>query len=115
VAESTGALRDGVATLLIRAQQVGAVRADVQIGEVMALLISSCQGALQRAWSDELQRRTLAVIFDGLSAAPPAHCETCETCETCEPQDRGGSGFCGWSGARYGSAYGMARAVRVQL
>jgi AcrR family transcriptional regulator len=89
VAESAGALRDGVATLLIRAQHAGAVRADVQIGEVMALLISTCQGALQGAWSDELQRRTLAVIFDGLSAAPRTYRETHQ------PQDRGGSGFRG--------------------
>jgi GNAT superfamily N-acetyltransferase len=63
--------------------------ADVQIGEVMALLISTCQGALQGAWSDELQRRALAVIFDGLSAAPRTYRETHQ------PQDRGGSGFCG--------------------
>jgi AcrR family transcriptional regulator len=82
VAESAGALRDGVATLLIRAQQAGAVRPDVQVAEVMALLISTCQGALQAAWNDELQRRTLAVIFDGLSATPrPRH-------ETHQPQDR---------------------------
>jgi AcrR family transcriptional regulator len=66
VAESAGALRDGIGTLLTRAQQAGAVRADVQIAEVMALLISTCQGALQAAWDEDLQRRTLAVIFAGL-------------------------------------------------
>jgi AcrR family transcriptional regulator len=66
VAESAGALRDGMGTLLIRAQKAGAVRPDVGIDEVMALLISTCQGALQAAWDDELQRRALAVIFRGL-------------------------------------------------
>jgi AcrR family transcriptional regulator len=70
VAESAGALRDGIGTLLIRAQRAGAVRPDVQIPEVMALLISTCQGALQGAWDDELQRRALAIIFDGLSVRP---------------------------------------------
>ena len=66
VAESAEALRDGIGMLLIRAQRAGAVRADVQIAEVMALLISTCQGALQAAWDEDLQRRALAVIFDGL-------------------------------------------------
>ena len=66
VADSAEALRDGIGTLLTRAQQAGAVRADVQIAEVMALLISTCQGALQSAWDEDLQRRALAVIFAGL-------------------------------------------------
>lgn len=66
VAEAAEVLRDGIGTLLIRAQRVGAIRADVQIAEVMALLISTCQGALQATWNEDLQRRALAVIFDGL-------------------------------------------------
>jgi hypothetical protein len=32
----------------------------------MALLTSTCQGALQSDWDSDLQRRILAVIFDGL-------------------------------------------------
>jgi hypothetical protein len=32
----------------------------------MALLTSTCQGALLAGWDAELQRRTLAIIFDGL-------------------------------------------------
>jgi hypothetical protein len=65
-------LRDGIARLLTRAQQVGAVRADVQVGEVMALLTSTGQGALQGGWDRELRARTLAVIFSGLRAPRPA-------------------------------------------
>jgi AcrR family transcriptional regulator len=59
-------LRDGVAELLAQAQRAGTVRDDAQIGEVMALLTSTCQGALQAGWDSDLQHRTLAVIFDGL-------------------------------------------------
>jgi hypothetical protein len=51
----------------MRAQQARAIREDVRIAEVMALLISTCQGALQGAWDEDLQRRALAVIFNGLA------------------------------------------------
>ena len=75
VAGAVQALEDGTATLLARAQQAGAVRADVQVDEVMALLTSTCQGALQGGWDGHLQRRTLAIIFAGLrppsDASPP--------------------------------------------
>jgi AcrR family transcriptional regulator len=62
-------LRHGIAELLALAQRAGTVRDDVQIAEVMALLTSTCQGALQAGWDSDLQRRTLAVIFDGLRPA----------------------------------------------
>ena len=52
--------------LLALAQHAGTVRDDIQITEVMALLTSTCQGALQAGWDSDLQRRTLAVIFDGI-------------------------------------------------
>jgi AcrR family transcriptional regulator len=60
------ALQQAVATLLTRAQQAGAVESGIQLPEVMALLISACQGALHGGWDDTLQQRTLAVIFAGL-------------------------------------------------
>ena len=72
-----GALRDGIGTLLAQAQHAGSVRPDVQIAEVMALLISACQGALQDAWDDEPQRLASAVIFQRLRPAslpPVAFC-----------------------------------------
>jgi len=72
VTAAVQALRHGIAELLARAQQAGAVRADVGIDEVMALLTSSCQGALHGGWDSELRHRTLAVIFDGLRNAPAA-------------------------------------------
>jgi hypothetical protein len=36
------------------------------VDEVMALLTSTGQGALQGGWDPELQGRALAVIFSGL-------------------------------------------------
>jgi AcrR family transcriptional regulator len=61
-------LRQGVAGLLTRAQQVGAVRAEVRVAEVMALLGGTCQGALR--WDPELRQRTLAIVFAGLATSP---------------------------------------------
>jgi AcrR family transcriptional regulator len=66
VADSVQALRQGIGQLLTQAQRAGAVRGDVRIDAVIALLASTCQGAVQGGWSHDLQDRTLAVIFDGL-------------------------------------------------
>jgi AcrR family transcriptional regulator len=63
------ALRHGIGRLLTRAQQAGAIREDVQIAEIMALLTSTCQGALQDGWDNHLQQRALTVIFNGLRPA----------------------------------------------
>jgi AcrR family transcriptional regulator len=66
VAKPIHALRQAVDELLVHAQQAGAVRADVHLSEVMALLTSTCQGALQAGWDRGLQEGALAIIFDGL-------------------------------------------------
>ncbi|GAA0380763.1 TetR family transcriptional regulator [Acrocarpospora corrugata] len=68
VADSVAALRQGIAILLDQAQRAGAVRRDVRADEVLALLTSSCHGALHAGWDDDLRRRTLTIIFDGLRA-----------------------------------------------
>jgi len=60
-------LRQGIEGLLTRAQEVGAVRADVRVAEVMALLVGTCHSALR---DPELQRRTLAIVFAGLATSP---------------------------------------------
>jgi AcrR family transcriptional regulator len=72
VTAAVQALRDGIGQLLAQAQQVGSVRGDVQIAEVMALITSTCQGALQGGWDHHLQHRALAVIFNGLRPAAVA-------------------------------------------
>jgi AcrR family transcriptional regulator len=66
VDEPINHFRTDVATLLTRAQATGDVRPDIRPDEVMALLIATCQGALHSDWDDDLQSRTLAVIFAGL-------------------------------------------------
>jgi len=66
IAEPVQALRRAIGGLLTRAQQAGAVRQDVQLNEVMALLTSTCQGALSAGWDRRLQHRTTAIVFDGL-------------------------------------------------
>jgi AcrR family transcriptional regulator len=68
VAHALQGLRDATADLLARAQQAGTVRPEVKIDEVMALLTATSQGALHAGWDRGLRRRTLAIIFAGLSA-----------------------------------------------
>jgi AcrR family transcriptional regulator len=67
VPAAVGRLGEAVGELLHQAQSAGTVRADIRPPEVMALLVSVCQGALQGGWDADLQERTLAVIFAGLA------------------------------------------------
>ena len=55
-----------LAGLLDRAQQAGAVRADVRAPEVIALLIGAPRAAEYVGPDDALRARTLAVFLDGL-------------------------------------------------
>lgn len=61
--------RQAIGELLTRAQQVGAIREDIGLTEVIALLTATSQGALHAGWDHDLQHRTLAIVFDGLSPA----------------------------------------------
>ncbi|WP_030621495.1 TetR/AcrR family transcriptional regulator [Streptomyces fulvoviolaceus] len=53
-------------TLLTRAQQAGAVRADVAMQELSALLSAACLAAERQQWDDALRTRVLGIFFDGL-------------------------------------------------
>jgi AcrR family transcriptional regulator len=66
VAQPIQSLREAIGQLLTRAQHAGAVRTDVGLDEVLALLTSTSQGALHAGWDPTLQRRTLTILFDGL-------------------------------------------------
>ena len=66
-------LTDVVAVLLTRAQQSGALAAGVRTDEVMALLVSACQGALRGGWDADLRERTLEIMIRGLKAAQGAN------------------------------------------
>jgi len=77
-------LRQAVGVLLRRAQDAGAVRADIQLPELYALLIGMSRAGIVAGLEPEVQARALAVVFDGLagpsgtaaprsaSAAPPS-------------------------------------------
>jgi hypothetical protein len=62
-----GSLTGAVRELLVRGQTAGAIRTEVKIDEVMALLVSACQGALHGGWDLDLRRRTLDIMFAGLT------------------------------------------------
>jgi AcrR family transcriptional regulator len=64
--DAVGHLEEAVGLLLEQAQVAGAVADSVRLPEVMALLASVCQGALSGGWDEQLQARTLAVVFAGL-------------------------------------------------
>ncbi|MEU4214951.1 TetR/AcrR family transcriptional regulator [Actinoplanes sp. NPDC026623] len=70
IAGALGPLTSAVQELLRRGQRAGAIRAEVRTDEVMALLVGACQGALYGGWSPDLRRRTLGIMFAGMTAPP---------------------------------------------
>jgi AcrR family transcriptional regulator len=66
LADAVGHLEEAVGRLLEQARAAEALTDPVQLPEVMALLVSLCQGALHGGWDQQLQARTLAVVFAGL-------------------------------------------------
>ncbi|WP_141577354.1 TetR/AcrR family transcriptional regulator [Actinomadura sp. WMMA1423] len=64
-----GSLADAVGELLVRGQEAGAVARGVRLDEVMALLVSACQGALMGGWDADLRGRTLDLMLAGLRPA----------------------------------------------
>ncbi len=62
-------LRRAFGALLTRAQQAGAVRDDVNLDQVMAVLVGVCLAAEQGYLHLGLRARALAVVFDGLRPA----------------------------------------------
>lgn len=66
IAGPLGSLTSTVQELLARGQRSGAIRPEIQVDEVMALLVSTCQGTLHGAWDTDLRRRTLDIVYAGL-------------------------------------------------
>ncbi|MFI7618714.1 TetR/AcrR family transcriptional regulator [Nonomuraea terrae] len=64
-------LAQSLAELLVQAQRAGAVRPDIRVAEVVALLTAACHGALSGAWDEDLRHRTVAIMFAGMRAANP--------------------------------------------
>jgi AcrR family transcriptional regulator len=65
-----GDTRAALQALLTRAQRAGAVRADLRLAELLALLNAACLAAVHTGWTDELRDRALAVMFDGFRPRP---------------------------------------------
>lgn len=59
-------MRGAIEALLVAAQRAGAVRPDVAMPELMALLSAACLAAERNQWDDGLRAGTLAIMFDGL-------------------------------------------------
>jgi AcrR family transcriptional regulator len=57
--------------LLTRAQRAAAVRPDIRVSELVALLVGISRATEHSGGDPEIQARTLAVVFDGLR--PPRH------------------------------------------
>jgi AcrR family transcriptional regulator len=62
-------LRDAVEKLLVRAQDAGAVREDVGIGDILILISGACTALNQAALEPVARRRTFRIMCDGLRAA----------------------------------------------
>ncbi|ADP82243.1 TetR/AcrR family transcriptional regulator [Pseudofrankia inefficax] len=67
--EGRDELPRALGALLARAQQASAVREDVTVAEVSALLFGACRIAEQAAWRPDALSHTLDVVFDGLRPA----------------------------------------------
>jgi AcrR family transcriptional regulator len=62
------ALTDVLAELLLRAQRAGAVRSDIGVDDVVALLTGAAYAICHSRADDERTRRLLAITYDGLRA-----------------------------------------------
>ncbi|WP_369264764.1 TetR/AcrR family transcriptional regulator [Streptomyces sp. R35] len=66
-AQASDGLRRAVGALLEHAQRAGAVRDDVELPEVYALLVATSQASAHAHLEEEVRDRMLAVVFDGLA------------------------------------------------
>jgi len=64
-------MRNAVGVLLARAQQAGAVRPDLRIPELMAILTAACLAAEHNQWDTGLRTAALAIVFDGMRPQHP--------------------------------------------
>jgi AcrR family transcriptional regulator len=71
-AQASNELRRAVGALLDHAQRAGAVRDDIELPELYALLIGTSRAAAYARLDEEVQARTLAIVFDGLAPRPKA-------------------------------------------
>jgi hypothetical protein len=65
--QASGELSRAVGVLLRRAQAAGAVRPDVELPELYALLIGMSRAAAYAQLDPDVRARALGVVFDGLA------------------------------------------------
>jgi AcrR family transcriptional regulator len=69
-ARASDGLHRAVGALLQNAQQAGAVRDDVELPEVYALLVGISRAAARAHLGEEARARLLAIVLDGLAPRP---------------------------------------------
>jgi AcrR family transcriptional regulator len=69
-AQASNGLRRAVGALLQHAQQAGAIRDDVELPEVYALLVGTSRAVAHAYLDEEVTARVLAIVFDGLAPHP---------------------------------------------
>lgn len=67
-ARASDGMRRAVGALLRQAQRVGAVRDDVELPEVYALLVATSRASAHTHLAEEVRDRMLAIVFDGLAS-----------------------------------------------
>jgi AcrR family transcriptional regulator len=66
-ARASERLHRAVGALFRNAQQAGAIRADVELPEVYALLVGASRAAARARLDEEARARLFAIVFDGLA------------------------------------------------
>jgi len=66
----SGELRVAVGVLLEHAQRAGAVRDDIELPELYALLMGASRAAAYARLDEGVRARSLAIVFDGLAPRP---------------------------------------------
>ncbi|WP_329547677.1 TetR/AcrR family transcriptional regulator [Streptomyces sp. NBC_01356] len=69
-AQASDGLRRAVGALLQHAQRAGAVRDDVELPEVYALLVATSRASALARLEEDVRHRMLAIVFDGLATSP---------------------------------------------
>jgi AcrR family transcriptional regulator len=69
-ARASDGLRRAVGALFHNAQQAGAVRGDVELPEVYALLVGASRAAARARLDEQARARLFTIVFDGLAPGP---------------------------------------------
>jgi AcrR family transcriptional regulator len=69
-ARASDRLRAAIGALFRSAQQAGAVRDDVELPEVYALLVGAARAAARAGLDEQARARLLAIVLDGLACRP---------------------------------------------